>query len=45
MAIIKDFKLFENDNNKTQNFIRKAIEIHGDKYDYSDVDYQSTSRK
>lgn len=45
MAIIKDFKLFENDNNKTQNFIRKAIEIHGDKYDYSDVDYQSTKKK
>jgi hypothetical protein len=27
----------------TDNFIKKAIEIHGNKYDYSKVDYKKGS--
>ena len=31
--------------NKTETFIEKAIKIHGDKYDYSKVDYKKTDVK
>jgi hypothetical protein len=31
--------------NKTEEFINKAIKIHGDKYDYSKVDYINTQTK
>ncbi len=30
---------------KTQNFINKAIAIHGNKYDYSKVNYVKSSQK
>lgn len=29
----------------TEEFIKKATEVHGDRYDYSKVDYQGTDRK
>ena len=29
----------------TEEFIKKAKEVHGDKYDYSKVDYKSASEK
>ena len=30
---------------KTEEFIKKSIEIHGDKYDYSEVYYESSKKK
>ena len=30
---------------KTKEFIEKAIKIHGDKYDYSKVEYEKSSEK
>lgn len=32
-------------NNKTNNFISKAIKIHGDRYDYSKVNYINAKTK
>jgi hypothetical protein len=34
-----------NDNRKSKNFIEKSIKIHGDKYDYSKVQYEDTKTK
>ena len=32
-------------NNKTNNFISKAIKIHKDRYDYSKVNYINAKKK
>ena len=32
-------------NNKTNSFISKAIKIHGDRYDYSKVNYKNNSSR
>lgn len=32
-------------NKKTENFIKQARKVHGDKYDYSKVDYVDANTK
>jgi hypothetical protein len=41
MKHLESYKIFEAKKSNKEEFIKKAREIHGDKYDYSKVDYKS----
>jgi len=43
--LLKFFKIWEEKNLNTEEFIEKAKEVHGDRYDYSKVNYKNAKEK